>query len=98
MPAWSAFRQALNVGTLKIEVQPDGPGGMARLLLGEYWAVDGSPIEEGIVLERPRRATVESASTASPGAEPAAAPGAAPSRARPPTAASPRPAVSLPAT
>jgi 3',5'-cyclic AMP phosphodiesterase CpdA len=52
-PAWSAFRQALKVGTLRVEVTPDTGKGTKRLTLGEYWALDGSPIEEGIVLERP---------------------------------------------
>lgn len=54
-PGWSAFRQDLKVGTLKVEVDPFAPGGMARLTLSEHWALDGSTIEEGIVLERPRR-------------------------------------------
>ena len=52
-PAWSAFRQALKVGTLKVEVTPDTGKGTKRLTLSEYAALDGSPIEEGIVLERP---------------------------------------------
>jgi 3',5'-cyclic AMP phosphodiesterase CpdA len=52
-PAWSAYRQALKVGTLQINVDPFAPGGMVRMTLGEYWALDGSPIESGIVLERP---------------------------------------------
>jgi len=51
-PEWTAFRQALKVGTLKIEVDPNGPNGTKRMTLGEYWALDGSPIEEGIVIER----------------------------------------------
>jgi 3',5'-cyclic AMP phosphodiesterase CpdA len=54
-PGWSAFRQDLKVGTLKVEVDPFAPGGMARMTLSEHWALDGSAIEEGIVLERPRR-------------------------------------------
>ena len=56
-PAWSAFRQDFKIGTVKIDVDPFGPNGTKRLTLGEYWALDGSPIEEGIVLERrgPRR-------------------------------------------
>jgi hypothetical protein len=53
-PGWSAFRQDLKVGTLKVEVDPFAPGDMARLTLSEHWALDGSAIEEGIVLERPR--------------------------------------------
>ena len=52
-PAWSAFRQQLKVGTLRVTVDPFAPGGMRRLTLGEYWALDGSAIEEGVVLERP---------------------------------------------
>lgn len=51
-PAWSAFRQDFKIGTVKIDVDPFGPNGTKRLILGEYWALDGSPIEEGIVLER----------------------------------------------
>jgi hypothetical protein len=31
-PGWSAFRQALKVGTLKIEVDPGAPGGMKRMV------------------------------------------------------------------
>ena len=54
-PAWSAYRQALKVGTLKVDVTPDTGKGTKRLTLSEYWALDGSPIEEGIVLERPLR-------------------------------------------
>jgi hypothetical protein len=92
-PAWSAFRQALKVGTLKVEVEPDAPGGMARMTLGEYWAIDGSPIEHGIVLERPRRRI---AATGLPASELGAdgAPSATPAT------QSPRPAVDviLPAT
>ncbi|MGH2690913.1 MAG: purple acid phosphatase family protein, partial [Actinomycetota bacterium] len=57
-PGWSAFRQDLKVGTLKVEVDPFASGGMARLTLSEHWALDGSTIEEGIVLERPRRRAV----------------------------------------
>jgi len=56
-PEWSAFRQDFKVGTLKIEVTPDTGNGTKRLTLGEYWALDGSPIEEGIVLERSLAAT-----------------------------------------
>ena len=52
-PAWSAFRQALKVGTLKVEVTPDTGKGTKRLTLSEHWALDGSPIEADIVLERP---------------------------------------------
>lgn len=51
-PEWSAFRQDFKVGTVRIEVTPDTGNGTKRLTLGEYWALDGSPIEEGIVLER----------------------------------------------
>ena len=63
-PAWSAFRQALKVGTLRIEVDPRAPGGKKRLVLGEYWAVDGSPIEEGIVIERTRPQVASTVSSA----------------------------------
>jgi hypothetical protein len=63
-PAWSAFRQALKIGTLRIEVQPDAGGGMARMLLTEHWALDGSVIEGGIVLERPVRLAVPDPSPA----------------------------------
>lgn len=77
-PAWSAFRQELKVGTLKIEVQPDAGNGMKRLLLSEHWALDGSLIEGGIVLERPiadvraqsaNAAAVPASSTAAPAAD-----------------------------
>jgi hypothetical protein len=51
-PAWSAFRQAFKVGTVRVEVDPFAPGGRRRLTLSEYWARGGAPIEEGIVLER----------------------------------------------
>lgn len=51
-PAWSAFRQDFKIGTVRVEVDPFGANGVGRLTLGEYWALDGSPIEEGIVLER----------------------------------------------
>lgn len=54
-PEWSAHRTPFKIGTVKVEVDPDGPGGMARMIIGEYWALDGSPIEEGIVLQRPSR-------------------------------------------
>jgi hypothetical protein len=54
-PSWSARREALKVGTLQVEVQPVTADGMSRLTLGEYWAFDGSPIEEGIILEKPAR-------------------------------------------
>lgn len=57
-PEWSAHRTPFKIGTVKVEVDPDGPGGMARMILGEYWALDGSPIEEGIVLQRPSRRAV----------------------------------------
>lgn len=52
-PEWSAFRQALKVGTLRVDVDPFAPRGMRRLTLSEHWALNGSVIEEGIVLERP---------------------------------------------
>lgn len=56
-PAWSAFRQALKVGTLRVEVTPDTGKGTKRLTLSEFWALDGSPIESDVVLERPLRRT-----------------------------------------
>jgi hypothetical protein len=52
-PEWSAFRQQLKVGTLRVDVDPFAPGGMRRLTLSQCWALNGSVIEEGIVLERP---------------------------------------------
>jgi 3',5'-cyclic AMP phosphodiesterase CpdA len=71
-PEWSAFRQHLKVGTLLVDVDPFAADGMARLTLGEYWALDGSPIEEGIVLERPRRtATAQTSPRRVPEAAPA---------------------------
>ena len=64
-PKWSAFRQALKVGTLKIEVTPDTGKGTKRLTLSEHWAFDGSPIESDIVLERPlQRRSADSSGTA----------------------------------
>ncbi|HYZ92670.1 MAG TPA: metallophosphoesterase family protein [Actinomycetota bacterium] len=56
-PAWSAFRQDFKIGTVRVDVDPAAPNGMQRLTLGEYWALDGSAIEEGIVLEKPRKRT-----------------------------------------
>lgn len=93
-PAWSAFRQALKIGTLKIEVEPNAPNGMARMTLGEYWALDGSPIEEGIVLERPaKRGRVLAASSAPSAGHNSQAPLPAVAGAAPPS-----PEVHLPAT
>jgi hypothetical protein len=54
-PAWSAFRKEGVIGTLRVDVDPFGPRGMSRLVLGEYAASDGRPVEKGIVLERPHR-------------------------------------------
>lgn len=82
-PEWSAMRQELKVGTLRIEVEPFAANGMARLTLGEFWALDGSPIDEGIVLERPSRAATEPAETAAPA---------------PPPATPTKPSVTLPST
>lgn len=47
-PGWSAFRQPFKIGTVRVDVDP----AKGTLTLGEYWALDGSPIEEGIVLQR----------------------------------------------
>lgn len=87
-PLWSAFRQDFKVGTLTVRVEPDAPNGTRRLVLGEYWALDGSPIEENIVLERKKdvRAAVASAGDGSPARRPA------------PVPKEPEPVVSLPAT
>jgi hypothetical protein len=52
-PSWSAFRQPGKIGTLKIDVDPFSPNGMRRVILSEYWALDGSAVEEGILLEKP---------------------------------------------
>lgn len=96
-PAWSAFRQALKIGTLRIDVEPDAPGGLARMVLTEHWALDGSVIDGGIVLERPSRsATVAAASVdAAPASSPATA---SPAPAAPTTAPAPRPTETLPVT
>jgi 3',5'-cyclic AMP phosphodiesterase CpdA len=72
-PAWSAFRQALRVGTLRVDVNPDTGKGTKRLTLSEYAALDGSPIEEGIVLERPLGARAGVGSAAPREAAPAVA-------------------------
>lgn len=63
-PAWSAFRQAIKVGTLKIDVLPPAPNGTRRMVLSEHWSLDGSVIEDGIVLERSAAAAEPAASTA----------------------------------
>ncbi|MBT2364922.1 hypothetical protein J7E88_06190 [Streptomyces sp. ISL-10] len=76
-PAWAAFRQALKIGTLKVEVDPLTPNGMSRLTLGDYWALDGSPIEEGIVLEKNARSAPrqdDAAGTTPQSAAPASTP------------------------
>jgi hypothetical protein len=65
-PAWSAFRQALKIGTLKIDVEPSASNGMVRMLLTEYWALDGSVIDGGIVLERPARTLSAASASAAP--------------------------------
>jgi hypothetical protein len=68
-PAWSAFRQDFKIGTVRVHVDPM----KKRLTLGEYWALNGSAIEEGIVLERkPSQTKVAVASTLND-REPAAA-------------------------
>lgn len=54
-PEWSAARKDMVIGTLRVDVDPFGPRGMTRLVLGEYAASDGRPIEKGIILERPPR-------------------------------------------
>lgn len=54
-PSWSAFRKEGVIGTLRVDVDPFAPKGMSRLVLGEYAAADGRPVEKGIVLERPHR-------------------------------------------
>ena len=54
-PEWSAFRKEGVIGTLRVDVDPFGPGGTCRLTLGEYAAATGRPIEKGIVLERAQR-------------------------------------------
>ncbi|HUR14272.1 MAG TPA: metallophosphoesterase family protein [Mycobacteriales bacterium] len=54
-PDWSAFRKEGVIGTLRVDVDPFGPKGMSRLVLGEYAAADGRPVEKGIILERPHR-------------------------------------------
>lgn len=74
-PSWSARREALKVGTLQVQVEPATADGTSRLTLSEYWALDGSPIEEGIILEKPARSlnrqSGETAAAAATGAEPA---------------------------
>lgn len=50
---FTASIQAMEVGTVKVEVVPDTGRGTKRLVLGEYSATrGGAPIEEGIVIER----------------------------------------------
>ena len=66
---------ALKIGTLRIEVQPDAPNGKRRLLLSEHWSLDGSAIEEGIVLERSAPASAPASTSSS---TPISAPGATP--------------------
>ena len=68
-PAWSAFRQDFKVGTLKIDVQPQAANGKTRMVLSEHWALDGSAIEEGIVLERSAAASPPTAAAAGSGEE-----------------------------
>jgi hypothetical protein len=50
-PPSDALRQPGKIGTLKIDVDPFSPNGMRRVILSEYWALDGSAVEEGILLE-----------------------------------------------
>ncbi len=61
-PAWSAKRQDFRVGTVRVQVEPDVGNGRRRLTLGEYWAYDGSPIEEGVVIDKPLRPAQRGAS------------------------------------
>jgi len=94
-PAWSAFRQALKIGTMRIEAEPNASNGMSRLVLSEHWALDGSVIEDGIVLERPSKALrAQSAAADAPGA--AAVPASASPALSP--AAPQAPVETLPAT
>ena len=62
-PEWSAKRVAGRIGTLRVDVDPFAPKGMRRLVLGEYAAADGTPIEKGVVLERPARTTSSTTET-----------------------------------
>lgn len=73
-PGWSAFRQELKVGTLQIEVQPNAAAGRSRLMLSEHWALDGSIIEDGIVLERTAAAPAPEPAMVGGGAAAAPAP------------------------
>ena len=91
-PEWSAFRKEGVIGTLRVDVDPFGPNGMSRLVLGEYAAADGRPVEKGIVLERPHRHP-RAAAPASPRPE---APPRQPSSA--PAAPAQATSVELPAT
>ncbi|MEN8704851.1 MAG: metallophosphoesterase family protein [Nocardioides marinisabuli] len=51
--SFTAAIQAMEVGTVKVEVVPDTGRGTKRLVIGEYSATrGGAPIEEGIVIER----------------------------------------------
>ena len=66
-PAWSAFRQDFKIGTVRVHVDP----ARGRLTLGEYWALDGSAIEEGIVLERKQSQSKAAAASKPADREPA---------------------------
>lgn len=76
VPPWSAFRKSGVIGTLRVDVDPFGPKGMSRLVLGEYAAADGRPVEKGIVLERPHRHPRSKAAAAEQGQEQAEQAGA----------------------
>ena len=71
-PDWSAFRKDGVIGTLRVDVDPFAPKGMARLVLGEYSAADGRPVEKGLVLERPHRHPRTRAAAAAAAAQPEA--------------------------
>ena len=49
---YTAAIAAQQIGTLKVQVIPNTGKGTKRLVLGEYSALTGAPIEEGVVIER----------------------------------------------
>lgn len=65
--SWIARKQLFVVGTLRVDVIPDTGEGTKRLVLGEYNALDGSPVEEGIVIERPLAAATTGTGTTDTG-------------------------------